>query len=404
MVKTEKIASLIKGHIDGVLTHDEQLLLQRWVESDPANKIFLERVLEEDDLREGVREWLNLEDRGEAQDWQRRLERNVLVRISPSANRIRPIWRRILPYAAACVIIAALAAGYYFVSVDAPADSVHVVYDVAPGGNKASLTMPDGRKLALSEQKEGIVISNELTYTDGTFLASGEDRENVGFFTISTPVGGQYQITLADGTKVWLNAASSLRYPSRFDDSARVVELEGEGYFEVATVHRDNGKVKSNVTKMPFLVKTKHQTVSVVGTAFNVAAYADEPDTKTTLVEGEVVLTSAGTQMRLLPGEQGISEGYHDIRKQRVDVSEFVAWKQDLFLFNDTELRVAMNQLNRWYDLNIVYEGKIPNTYFYGEISRNKRLSEVLDILRKGGVNFRIERTPEGENKLTVLR
>lgn len=398
VAETEAIVTLIKKRLDGVLTDDEHEQLQRWLKKDPSNEAFLAQVLTGDMLWGGVLDWLNMAGDGD-DEWPRRLESQVMSKVSATAPDSGPTIRRLLPYAAAILLFVTLGLGYYFFASNQPSvDNVHVVFDVAPGGNKASLTMPDGRTLELSGQKDGIVMGDELTYIDGTFLAAtdmdGNGHSNNGFSVLSTPIGGQYQVTLSDGTKVWLNAASTLKYPVQFSDSSRVVELDGEAYFEVAKVQR----------KTPFLVKTQRQAINVLGTTFNVCAYADEPNTKTTLVEGKVSLTSHGKKLQLLPGEQGVSDDHSRLTKNEVDVFESVAWKDNLFVFNETELRTAMNQLNRWYNLEVVYEDKIPDAFFYGEISRSKRLSEVLKILRKGGVNFRIERTPKGGNKLTVLR
>lgn len=345
VAETEAIAALIKKRLDGVLTDDEHDQLQRWIDKAPGNAAFLARVLKEDMLRNGVLDWLTMENRGE-EDWQHRLESQVMSKVLADAPGSRPVMHRLLPYAAAIFLFVAVGLGYYFFASNKPTvDNVHVVYDVAPGGNKATLTMPDGRTLELSSQKDGIVMGNALTYRDGTFLAAADIRgngdANSGFSVLSTPVGGQYQVTLADGTKVWLNAASTLKYPVQFSDSSRVVELDGEAYFEVAKVRR----------KAPFLVKTQRQVINVLGTTFNVCAYADEPNTKTTLVEGKVSLTSHGEKLQLLPGEQGVSDDRNHLTKKEVDVFESVAWKDNLFVFNETELRTAMNQLNRWYNL-----------------------------------------------------
>ncbi len=403
MLNTEEIAGLIKKQLDGKLTTDEELQLQFWGDTNPVNKVFLRQVLRGDLLWEDVLIWLELEN-GEQEEWQKRLERKVFAMISePAPNRDHfRILRRIIPYAAAVLLFAMAGSLYYYYYLDRGEQiikNIQVINDVAPGGNKATLTLTGGHTIELSGDKNGIIMGEALTYDDGTLLTATTTSENkneeiVSFLVLTTPRGGQYQVSLPDGTKVWLNAASTLRYPARFSDEKRVVELEGEAYFEVA--HKDNSS-----QKVPFLVKTSNQIIEVLGTHFNVSAYNEESKTMTTLIEGSVLLISNGENLKLIPGEQGVSDDAR-LTKAKVDVMAAIAWKSNKFIFNETELGTAMNQLSRWYDVQVIYEENIPQTYFYGEISRDKSLLEVLKILEEGGVNFRIEKLKE-ENRLIVL-
>jgi len=409
MLNTEKIAELIKKQLDGELTSEEELQLQRWTQEDVANKAFLKKVLQKDILWKDVLMWLELEN-SDQEEWQRRLEANVFAKIStPVAADRKPVrvLRILLPYAAAILLFMVAGGLYYYLDKeDQLSESSLAIQDVAPGGNKATLRMANGQTINLSDDKTGIIIGDKLTYDDGTLLAStvAEGEKEISFLILETPKGGQYQIELSDGTKVWLNSASTLKYPTRFSGEQRVVELEGEAYFEVTQVHGNGNNNKKERQKVPFLVKTPHQEIKVLGTQFNVSAYLDEPETKTTLVEGSVLLNPNNEGLQLLPGEQGVSNANGSkLLKHKADVMESIAWKNNKFIFNETELRVAMNQLSRWYDLQVVYEGNIPHTYFYGEISRNKSLFEVLKILQAGGVNFKIEKVKEG-NKLIVLQ
>lgn len=292
--------------------------------------------------------------------------------------------------------------------------------DVLPGGNLALLTLADGRVIQLSTEQSGIIVGDGITYPDGSLVA--DEREDAGdknpvldLLTLTTPRGGTYQLTLSDGTRVWLNAGSTLRYPARFVGNERVVELEGEAYFEVShqfddRISRNAGTQLSAGKKIPFRVLSKNQTVEVLGTQFNIATYPDEEAVLTTLVEGAVRVKPAGGEgaaeqnqryVTLSPGEQSV------VKKGRtaisaVDVSIFTAWKNGLFSFKETEMRDAMNQLARWYDVDVVYEGNIPETYFFGDIRRERSLAQVLTILEKSGVNFKIGRKGE-KNVLIVL-
>src|SRR5690606_27779737 len=204
--------------------------------------------------------------------------------------------------------------------------------------------------------------------------------------SVATPKGGTYQVILPDGSKVWLNSASSLTYhPPRSREGKRTVELEGEAFFEVSEREAVAG---GRSVRIPFVVRTRNQEVEVLGTQFNVSAYGDDEETKTTLVKGTVNVVSAlgGASSILKPNEQATLRG-DELSVKTVDVGPFVEWKDGLFSFHETGLRDAMNQLSRWYDLTVTYEGADPGTYFFGKIRRDNSLSKVLTILKKSGLN-----------------
>lgn len=267
---------------------------------------------------------------------------------------------------------------------------------IQPGGNKATLTLANGQKISLTDtsngeiaEQSGMAITKtadgQLVYTIKKSPAAASATPTTQFNTIETPVGGQYQINLPDGTKVWLNAASSLKYPTQFAAHQRKVELTGEGYFEV-----------SKDKKRPFTVITDKQQIQVLGTHFNVNAYKEEQATKTTLLEGSVKVSNTGLQKQgdsklLSPGEQStLTQASFQVEK--VDIENVVAWKNGYFTFADEDLEVSMRKLSRWYNVDISYQGKFDNISFGGAISRSKSLAEVIQILeltRK--VKFKIE-------------
>lgn len=256
--------------------------------------------------------------------------------------------------------------------------------DVPAGGDRAMLTLPDGHTVTLNSAKKGIRMDGSLRYTDGSEVAAPALIGDAEWLALATPRGGQYHIELPDGSRVWLNAASKLRYPTRFSEHDRVVELEGEAYFEVTKQDR------------PFLVKTDAQTVRVLGTQFNISAYSDDGTTLTTLVDGSVTVSLTGqqTEMSLVPGEQSVVKA-KSITKTEVDVAPFINWKSGGFSFRETEIHQVMRQLSRWYNVDVIIDENIPKTYFYGDIKRDKSLAQVLNILKKGGVNFKIIQKPE---------
>ena len=300
----------------------------------------------------------------------------------------------------AAAVIIAISIGSNFFKASQPelaqSESISKVYDKNPGENKAVLTLADGTKIVLDDivkgtiaKQGGITISKAA---DGSIIydmpaVAGLSHETVFFNTIETPKGGKYQITLPDGSKVWLNSVSSLRFPAIFNGEERNVELKGEAYFEVA----------KNKEK-PFVVKTNDMNVIVTGTEFNVMAYSDENYSATTLVEGSVRVSSPNSDIVLKPGEQVVSNEGAKLKKSLADVELNIAWKNGLFQFNDSDMRTVMNQISRWYDVSIEYKGGVPEKHFGGYISRESKLSQVLKMLELSGVKFKIE-----EKKIIVL-
>lgn len=266
---------------------------------------------------------------------------------------------------------------------------------ISPGGNKALLTLSDGSTITLDDaaagelaKQAGVSISKtangELIYTiEGSSLNSTKADELL-YNTIQTPKGGQYQVVLPDGSKVWLNAESSLRYPTSFNGNVRSVELTGEAYFEV-----------TKNKHLPFKVVSNDHVVEVLGTHFNISAYPDETTVKTTLLEGSVkVLSGRSKQSRLLkPGEQS-KVGYADneISIQQVNTEEAVAWKNGYFFFNDEDLKSIMNKFARWYNVEVEYKGNVDDLRFGGRVSRSKGLEQALKVIdQTGSVKIKIE-------------
>jgi len=310
-------------------------------------------------------------------------------------RRKRPLVVRLLPYVAAAVI--AIVVTWLTVG-DRQAETMDQeivnAEEILPGGNKATLRLSDGRTVILDEVQEGIVIDdNRISYADGaaeTLLRL--DAEMAQQLTLATPRGGVYAVTLPDGSRVWLNASSKLTYPSRFTGSQRLVEIEGEGYFEV-----------SPDTQRPFIVKSRGQEVGVLGTEFNISAYPDEPRSQTTLVEGKVqIVNRLSKAMRsLAPGEQATVDG-EQTHVQKVDVTQYTAWKEGFFYFDGVAPQIAFDQMERWYDIEVVYRGKIPSTRFFGMIDRMGTLHDALVILKESGLQCRLVRSG-GVNRLIVM-
>lgn len=268
--------------------------------------------------------------------------------------------------------------------------------DILPGREQATLTLSGGQTIILDDLAEGqLDLDDGLQITktgDGRIAYKFTANQESGFgadvyHTISTPIGGEYQVTLPDGSRVWLNSMSAVRVPRIFDADIRNVEVTGEVYFEVAEQRTANGD------KIPFLVRTANQTIEVLGTRFNIKAYPDQEAIETTLVEGKVKVKTPETSTTLSPGEQSkVEENGHIQRIRDVNVGKIIAWKNGYFQFADDSIQDIMNQLSRWYEIEVEYLDTVPESRFGGQISRSRNISEVLRILElTGEVNFQIE-------------
>ncbi|WP_437919992.1 FecR family protein [Sphingobacterium sp. LRF_L2] len=284
------------------------------------------------------------------------------------------LYRRMMPYAAAILLLGGLVTflGYQWHQNKDSSAKRFIQADVAPGGNKATLTVA-GKSYVLSEKHNRIKTDgNVLLYQDGTAITDRQMESAVA--EIATPRGGQYRITLPDGTNVIVNAATKLRYPLHFEKDKREVTLEGEAYFEVA-----------HEADRPFYVKTEKQNIKVLGTKFNMSTYAKEPSV-TTLIAGSVEVTSplSGEVKRLLPGQQAVlTKGAFDIK--HVNTKDYIAWTQDIFSFNNMLLSDILKHLERWYDVEVVFAPSFKDRRFFAEIPRDRMLSISLAALASYG-------------------
>ncbi len=276
--------------------------------------------------------------------------------------------------AAASIILLITGAAYYLLNNEKPKQqqaSQHIDADVSPGKEGAILTLADGRKVILDNQQQGVIANeknNKITLSQGRISYQNfidKNSNEIYYNTLSTPKGRVYQLLLTDGTKVWLNSASSITYPVAFNENTRTVTITGEAYFEVA-------KQKHK----PFYVKAGTATVQVLGTHFNVNSYHDENNITTTLLEGSIMVKQNNNSILLKPGQQ-VQNGRNtnDIPKViMANTEEVMAWKNGFFQFNDANLQSVMRQLSRWYDVEIKYEGIIPDKKLVGEIPKDSKI------------------------------
>jgi ferric-dicitrate binding protein FerR (iron transport regulator) len=264
--------------------------------------------------------------------------------------------------------------------------------DLPPGKNGAVLTLADGTQVALDSLGNGNVATQNgmnVQLTNGRLAynspSASANIDEVIYNTLVTPKGRQFQLVLPDGSMVWLNAASSIKYPVTFGRKAREVEVTGEAYFEVAQDHSKSFKVLVHAA-------SGNSEVEVLGTHFNINAYDDEAAVKTTLLEGAVRVYKGAATSVLKPGQQASVSGESFLRvKDDVDVDEAVAWKNGSFVFNRQDIKSIMRQIARWYDVNVEYEDQPSDETFSGIVSRKSDLSQVLKIMEKNGVKFTIE-------------
>lgn len=382
IMNQEEFSALIKRYQLGELSPEQKDLLDKWFEALESNNSEIWSASELELLREKVMKQLVVE---------KRKEHSYLQRFRP--------W---LPYAAAILLIS-LGGLYYYQTIrpsvvskkiQPTKASVENFQKIKPGGNKATLTLADGRTIILSSDHTGIIMGNDLVYEDGTALLGLERNESlngkgvVHNYQLTTPKGGQYKMTLPDGSRVWLNAASKLKYPGRFSKEVREVELVGEAYFEIAKYTRGSHQV-------PFIVRTRAQEVLVLGTQFNLTAYDDEMETRTTLVEGAVVVRESldgsvkkGTE--LTPGEESILTTA-GLQTRKANLASSIAWKSGVFAFDNIPFDQMMRQIARWYDIDIIYEGAIPKEQFKGKMSRNVDLDVVIGFLKDSGIDLNAE-------------
>lgn len=362
------LKDLLRKYRDNSISEDEQAQLENWyVQWKPDHQ-----HLEPDELEE-IKAGL----------WDK-LPRSAI-------RKPKPQWPGIA--AAASVVVALTVGGYFMLRPASPRQyaAAHK-NEILPGGSKATLTLANGNTIDLNEALNGDLIktagmtitkndSGQVSYiADSSRPAPGNHSPTTAYNTITTPKGGQWHIVLADGTEVWLNAASSLHYPASFNGTERKVELTGEGYFEV-----------SKDREHPFVVETAKQRVLVLGTHFNINSYEDELTVRTTLLEGAVKLSAGNEAAYLKPGQQAsLVQGKLNI--EEVDSDDAIAWKNGKFVFADESISSIMRKISRWYDVEVIYNSLPEHDSFSGSISRFETIQQVLNKIElTNKIHFKVK-------------
>jgi ferric-dicitrate binding protein FerR (iron transport regulator) len=355
---------LLNKYMEGALTSEEELMFFDWYAEAGASEFHrLLQQVSKGTIYEAPRpEFL--------QELDRKLREDGKVR------KMRTWW-----WAAAAILLLA-GSSTWLIFKQPVTKEIAAVKDIPPGKTGAILTLANGNVIELDSLKNGIIATQQgtsLSLQNGTLSYNAKNADAVSYNTIRTPKARQFQVVLPDGSEVWLNAESSLKYPTAFIKD-RTVEISGEAYFEV-----------TKNAALPFKVKIGDKAaIDVLGTRFNVNAYSDEQSISTTLLEGSVRVNKGAASAILKPGQQAAVNESLTVNND-VNTAQVIAWKTGVFNFDNMGIEAIMRQLSRWYDIEVTYEQGIPSTKFYGEIGRNLNLSQVLEGLKLSGVHFRIE-------------
>lgn len=381
----DEARQLLAKYIENDCTPEQRALVERWYLQEAAGQVLPDNG---NDFKSE-----------KAEIWAGTIEK---AGISKKTYRPRTMWM-----ASAAALLIFITAAVLFLNQKEPpqqsAAAVSKTADVIPGGNKAILTLGDGTSIVLDHAgngtlaRQGNIIIRKSADGQLVYDASAPDHNrvdaSVSYNTISTPRGGEYQVILPDGSKVWLNSASSINFPTAFNGTERNVTITGEAYFEVA----------SNPQK-PFNVNANKTKVQVLGTHFNIMAYTNEHAVKTTLLEGSVKVSSGDESRLIKPGEQASVTG-GNIRIGNANIDEAMAWRNGYFYFKNTDIETMMRQISRWYDVDVEYRGEIPTTVFTGKMYKNVNASKVLDILNYFKIDFTIEEPalPSGKKTIVIM-
>ncbi len=397
------IRDLAQKWLDGTITPEEEKEFASWYNRfDDEAELSIDKAFALNEITLKARIRASLDDRlKEAENANRQTPEPYGTEVR-RVHFMRRGWFRATAAAAFGAIL--LTGAYLWMARRHSAEAVAAEYvdDRPPGGDKATLILGNGSTIVLDNALKGPIAqqgNRQISrLPDGKIVYSklNTDTKEVLYNTLTTPRGGQSQLVLPDGTQVWLNAASSIRYPTAFTGKERDVEITGEVYFEVAHMSSlDAGKNREPVA-LPFKVRANNASVEVLGTHFNINAYPDEPQLKTTLLEGSIrveQLTTHRSQL-IAPGQQvqlSAAEPYAAIQVvNHVDLTQVMAWKNGFFEFDDADPVVVMRQVARWYDVDVVFEGDL-HEKFGGRIGKDLPLSKLLQLLTSTGIKFRLE-------------
>jgi len=385
-----EMGSLILKYNQGELTEEEKTILDNWTNASPDNKRLFTTLTNNEDLQAKLNQLHEIE--GTRNDARKRVMELLFpgAIVTPMKRTTYSIWKTV---AAAAVVTAVVGTGVWLllkkdthqpVARVQPAQN-RLPNDVTPGGFKAQLVLDDGSTIDLDSAGSGKLAQQGNTQVMNSagqlvYQRDATMETKALYNTLKTSRGQMYPVKLSDGSAVWLNSSSSIRFPVAFNEQERRVEITGEAYFEIA--HND---------RKPFTVSVNGMEVQVVGTVFNINSYTDEGPMKTTLLKGSVKVKKGDQQVMIKPGEQAEVADKSINVKTGININKEVAWKNGLFYFKNESLKAIMRQISRWYDVDVVFEGKVGDEEISGKMYRSANLSEVLKLLNELDVNYKIE-------------
>lgn len=390
---TLRMTGLLSGYLRNTLSPAEREELEQWLAANESNRAVLEEL---QDAEKSSEEWRKLA------YYRERTEKAKLELAAEIEKRAATRTRRLFYYKAAGVALLVISAAMYVILAmqlrpqDARVTITPSAENILAGSEKAELVLPNGKHLELNTGSDTSFMQGATVKVQQQLLMYEDvdgNYQEIQFHQLITPKGGMYHLLLEDGTHVWLNAASSIRFPTRFAGAERRVQLTGEAYFEVA---KD--------AKKPFIVDINDKTsIEVLGTHFNINAYLDEENIHTTLLEGAVAVMSGNDRRKIIPGQRAVVKpnASKTIIVEPADTIRAVAWKNGVFDFNDAKLSEVMRQVSRWYNVEVVYEkGIVPDIKIWGRMERSQNLQQLIRILN--GMDVRVKL--ESVNTLTVLQ
>lgn len=383
--KIDKIVNLLLTERDQVLTDDEKFELGKWLKEDPRNKILYDSLKKEENIPGKLKILEGYKKEKAYSKFVRRVKEEKTIRIS-----------RFLRYAA--LLIPFFFAVYFIYQHNMHVEpEIQTLSDIRPGTSKAILELADGSIVNLEKEDkqiaeyDGTIVQNTKKQLIYKPVDKKQNPKKVRYNTIKIPRGGEYQLSLADGTKVWLNAETILKYPVAFSDKTREIFMEGEAFFEVA-----------KNSDWPFIVHTSNVKVNVLGTSFNIRAYSDEEVSTTTLVSGKVSLTQPNSdeEYNLIPNEQATVSKQETII-EKVNINQIIAWKNGRILFEENTLEQIFNDLSRWYNIEITYaDQEVKDLRFSIDVKRYSEFDKILEIIElTKKIKFEIN-----ENKVTIRK
>ncbi|HVW96702.1 MAG TPA: FecR domain-containing protein, partial [Mucilaginibacter sp.] len=367
------VAAFITSLIEGTTTLSDEQKLQVWKEQSTANQQLFDELLDQLSRDRHLGSMYQFDAEAAFNRFNERAERHTVLSASTATGIRRKLYKRILAAASVLILLSTGLILYHYHAKQSPITTANN-NDIAPGKNKAVLVLSNGQKINLDDTNKGLIAQqsgvriSKSNQSQLTYQVLDEKTTALEYNTIVTPYGGSYKVILPDGTQVWLNAASSIRFPTRFRGRERQVTLTGEGYFEV--VHN---------SKMPFIVKSPDQEIKVLGTHFNIHDYHGEP-VITTLVKGSVKVILPDKKSAILkPGYMSTYQ-FNQLNIRQADIGVNLAWKEEQFIFHNTSLVDIMREVQRWYNVEVDFNS-LPPSRFNGAMSRNVPLSELLQML-----------------------